>query len=132
MVNLERHVRNVQEVYGLPCVVSINQFVSDTQAEIDLLTERVNSLGVDVVLASHWADGGKGAEELARKVVELCERPSAMTFVYEDDASLWDKITAIATRSRHRATATSRYASPRPSTRSRPIRSFAGRLRGTA
>jgi formate--tetrahydrofolate ligase len=98
MVNLERHVRNVQEVYGLPCVVSINQFVSDTQAEIDLLTERVNSLGVDVVLASHWADGGKGAEELARKVVELCERPSAMTFVYEDDASLWDKITAIATR----------------------------------
>jgi formate--tetrahydrofolate ligase len=98
MVNLERHISNVQDVYGLPCVVSINRFDSDTPAELALLNERVNALGVDVVLASHWADGGKGAEDLARKVVELCERPSTMTFVYEDDASLWDKISSIATR----------------------------------
>jgi len=98
MVNLERHISNVQDVYGLPCVVSINRFDSDTPAELALLNEQVNALGVDVVLASHWADGGKGAEDLARKVVELCDRPSAMTFVYEDDASLWDKINAIATR----------------------------------
>ena len=98
MVNLERHISNVQYVYGLPCVVSINRFDSDTPAELALLNEQVNALGVDVVLASHWADGGKGAEDLARKVVELCDRPSAMTFVYEDDASLWDKINAIATR----------------------------------
>ncbi len=98
MVNLERHISNIQGVFALPCVVSINRFDSDTPAELDLLRERVNALGVDVVLASHWADGGKGAEDLAAKVVELCDRPSTMTYAYEDDASLWEKITAIATR----------------------------------
>ncbi len=98
IVNLERHIRNVQEVYGLPCVVSINRFDSDTAAEIDLLKSRVAALGTEVVLASHWADGGQGAKDLASVVVELCERPSTMTYVYEDDASLWEKATAIATR----------------------------------
>ena len=98
MVNLERHINNVQGVYGLPCVVSINRFDTDTPAELELLRSRVNGLGVEVVLASHWADGGKGAVDLARTVVALCEQPSAMTFVYEDDASLWEKVTAIATR----------------------------------
>jgi formate--tetrahydrofolate ligase len=98
MVNLERHVRNVQEVYGLPCVVSINRFDSDTEDELALLTARVNDLGVDVVLASHWSDGGKGATALAEAVVALCERPSTMTFVYEDEMSLWEKVSAIATR----------------------------------
>ena len=98
IVNLERHIRNVQEVYGLPCVVSINRFDSDTVAEIDLLKSRVAALGTEVVLASHWADGGQGAKDLASVVVELCERPSTMTYVYEDDASLWEKATAIATR----------------------------------
>ena len=98
MPNLIRHIQNVQDVYGLPCVVSINKFDSDTPAELALLEEKVNSLGAEVVLASHWADGGKGAEVLAHKVVELCERESKMTFVYPDDASLWDKINAIATR----------------------------------
>ena len=98
IVNLERHIRNVQEVYGLPCVVSINRFDTDTVAEIDLLKSRVAALGTEVVLASHWADGGLGAKDLASVVVELCERPSTMTYVYEDDASLWEKATAIATR----------------------------------
>jgi formate--tetrahydrofolate ligase len=98
LVNLERHIRNVQEVYGLPCVVSINRFDSDTAAEIELLRARVNSLSTEVVLASHWADGGAGAADLARIVVDLCERPSAMSFVYEDSDSLWQKVTAIATR----------------------------------
>ncbi len=98
IVNLERHIRNVQEVYGLPCVVSINRFDTDTVAEIDLLKSRVAALGTEVVLASHWADGGQGAKDLASVVVELCERPSTMTYVYEDDASLWEKATAIATR----------------------------------
>ena len=98
IVNLERHIRNVQEVYGLPCVVSINRFDTDTVAEIDLLKARVAALGTEVVLASHWADGGQGAKDLASVVVELCERPSTMTYVYEDDASLWEKATAIATR----------------------------------
>jgi formate--tetrahydrofolate ligase len=98
MVNLERHINNIQGVFGMPCVVSINRFDTDTAAELSLLAERVNALGVDVVLASHWADGGKGAETLARKVVELCERPSELSFAYEDDASLWDKISTIASR----------------------------------
>jgi len=98
IVNLERPIRNVQGVYGLPCVVSINRFDTDTAAEIDLLKSRVAALGTEVVLASHWADGGQGAKDLASVVVELCERPSAMTYVYEDDASLWEKATAIATR----------------------------------
>ena len=98
IVNLERHIRNVQEVYGLPCVVSINRFDTDTVAEIDLLKSRVAALGTEVVLASHWADGGQGAKDLASVVVELCERPSTMTYVYEDNASLWEKATAIATR----------------------------------
>ena len=98
IVNLERHIRNVQEVYGLPCVVSIHRFDTDTVAEIDLLKSRVAALGTEVVLASHWADGGQGAKDLASVVVELCERPSTMTYVYEDNASLWEKATAIATR----------------------------------
>ena len=98
MVNLERHVRNVQEIYGIPCVVSINQFTADTDAEISLLRTRVKAIGAEVVLASHWADGGKGASELARTVVQLCERPSTMAYVYEDDATLWEKVTTIATR----------------------------------
>jgi formate--tetrahydrofolate ligase len=96
LVNLERHVENVSRVYGIPCVVSINRFNSDTAAEIDLLRERVAKLGARVVLATHWADGGKGATELAQVVVGLCEQPSTMSFVYDDADSLWDKIGKIA------------------------------------
>ncbi len=98
IVNLQRHIENVRDVYGVNCVVSINRFTSDTDAEIDLLTRLVAESGSDVVLATHWADGGAGAEDLARKVVELCESPREVTFVYPDEASLWDKINAIATR----------------------------------
>ena len=98
IVNLQRHIENVRDVYGVNCVVSINRFTSDTDAEIDLLTQLVAESGADVVLATHWADGGAGAEDLARKVVELCESPREVTFVYPDEASLWDKINAIATR----------------------------------
>ncbi len=96
--NLDRHIRNVQEVYGLPCVVSINRFDSDTDAELELLRERVAARGVEVVVSTHWANGGKGATDLARAVVELASKPSTMTFVYEDDAPLWQKIETIATR----------------------------------
>jgi formate--tetrahydrofolate ligase len=78
--------------------VSINRFDTDTPAELELLASRVNALGVEVVLASHWADGGAGAVALANAVVDLCARPTAMTFVYEDGMSLWEKVTAIATR----------------------------------
>jgi formate--tetrahydrofolate ligase len=96
LVNLERHVENVQKVYGIPCVVSINRFNFDTPAELELLNARMKKLGVAVVLATHWGDGGKGATELARIVVGLCEQPSKPTFVYEDADPLWDKISKIA------------------------------------
>jgi formate--tetrahydrofolate ligase len=73
MVNLERHVENVSKVYGIPCVVSINRFNSDSAAEIAMLKQRMSALGVKVVLATHWSDGGKGAAELAHIVADLCE-----------------------------------------------------------
>lgn len=98
LVNLERHINNITKVYNLPLVVSINNFTSDTKAEVELLRARVEKLGVKIVLATHWADGGKGAADLAHAVVELCEKPQAMTFVYEDSATLWEKINAVATK----------------------------------
>jgi formate--tetrahydrofolate ligase len=96
LVNLERHVENVTKVYGIPCVVSINKFTFDTEAEIKLVSERMKKLGAEVVLAAHWGEGGKGAAELARIVVSLCDKPSNPTFVYDDADSLWDKINKIA------------------------------------
>jgi formate--tetrahydrofolate ligase len=96
LVNLERHVENVSKVYGIPCVVSINKFTFDTEAEIRLVTERMKKLGVEVVLASHWGEGGKGAADLAKIVVQLCDKPSKPTFVYEDSDPLWQKMEKIA------------------------------------
>jgi len=97
MANLERHVRNVREVYGLPCVVSVNRFDSDTPAEIDAVRERMAALGVPVVLATHWSDGGSGAMDLARVVVDLCEQPMRPSLVYPDDIGLLDKAIAVVT-----------------------------------
>src|SRR5512134_3485624 len=96
IVNLERHVENMQKHYGIACVVSINRFNSDTASEIEMLRARMSRMGVPVVLATHWGDGGKGAAELARVVVDLCAKPSAMQFVYDDADSLWDKIGKVA------------------------------------
>ncbi|HSD41842.1 MAG TPA: formate--tetrahydrofolate ligase [Burkholderiales bacterium] len=96
LVNLERHVENVQKHYGVPCVVSINRFNSDTASEIEMLRARMSRMGVPVVLATHWGDGGKGAAELARVVVDLCAKPSAMQFLYDDVDTLWDKIGKVA------------------------------------
>jgi formate--tetrahydrofolate ligase len=76
--------------------VSINKFTFDTPAELKLVTERMKKLGVQVVTATHWGDGGKGAAELAKIVVGLCEQPSKPSFVYEDADPLWDKIGKIA------------------------------------
>ncbi|MEO5861445.1 MAG: formate--tetrahydrofolate ligase [Burkholderiales bacterium] len=99
LTNLERHVKNVTQHYGLPCVVSINHFTHDTDNEVKFLTDKVSQLGVNVVLAKHWAYGGAGAEELAHAVVKLCDNPkSKMKLVYEDQASLWDKIKTVATK----------------------------------
>ena len=96
IVNLERHVENVQEHYGIPCVVAINRFVSDTPAEVALIESRMAPMNVPVVLATHWADGGKGAADLARAVVELCEGEPSVKFVYDDADPLWEKIEKIA------------------------------------
>jgi formate--tetrahydrofolate ligase len=96
LANLERHVDNMQNVYGIPAVVSINRFNFDTPAEIELLKTRMKKLGVPVVLATHWGEGGKGAAELAKIVVGLCETRSRPKFVYDDNDSLWEKISAVA------------------------------------
>jgi len=99
ITNLERHVNNVRNHYGLPCVVSINRFNFDTPAEIELLKRKMAHHEAPVILATHWADGGKGAEQVARTVVDLIEKvPSNFKFVYEDSLPLWEKIKTIATK----------------------------------
>ncbi len=98
IVNLERHVHNVMQNYGLPCVVSVNHRTHDTEAEVNFLTERLSKLGCKVVIAKHWAEGGKGAAEVARIVVDLCEQPNNFKFVYEDAMPLWDKMKTIAVK----------------------------------
>lgn len=99
--NLLQHVENITKVYNLPCVVAINEFPTDTQAEIDLVREKCQELGVNVALSQVWAKGGEGGTELAEEVIRLCEEPSKLTFAYEDEASLEEKIEAVATRIYH-------------------------------
>jgi formate--tetrahydrofolate ligase len=98
LINLERHASTVKNVYGLPVVVAINKFSTDTDAEIELLRSKMAAHGINIVLASHWAEGGAGAVELANQVVKLCEGPSTMTFTYPDSATLWEKTEIIAKR----------------------------------
>ncbi|HIF51452.1 MAG TPA: formate--tetrahydrofolate ligase [Thiotrichaceae bacterium] len=99
MVNMERHIKNIQEVYGLPCVVCLNHFTLDSDAEVDMLMKRCESLGVKAVVSKHWADGGAGAEDLAKAVVDVVDNnPGTHTYVYEDDASLCEKIEAVSTK----------------------------------
>jgi len=100
-VNLERHIDNVVNHYGLPCVVAINRRAEDSDREIQLLVERGARQGVRVIGATHFAQGGPGALELAREVVRLCERPNSLRQVYADEATLWDKMKAIATKIYH-------------------------------
>lgn len=98
LVNLERHIHNITQNFGLPCVVAINHRTEDTDAEIALLQATTSALGVEVVLAKHWAQGGAGAADLAHAVVKLCEQPNHFKFLYQDSDSLWDKVQAIATK----------------------------------
>ena len=98
LVNLERHIHNIKYNFGLPCVVAINHRTEDTAAEIALLQASTAAMGVDVVLARHWAQGGAGAADLAHTVVKLCEQPNHFKFLYQDSDSLWDKVQAIATK----------------------------------
>jgi len=101
VVNLERHIDNVRNRYGLPCAVAINRRAEDSEHEIQLLIDRIAPHGVRVIPCSHFAEGGRGAVELAREVVRLCDTPNGFRYVYADDASLWDKMKAIATQVYH-------------------------------
>ncbi len=99
MINMERHLNNIQEHYGLPCIVSINHFTHDTDAEIEMMVERVKSLGGKAVVARHWAEGSAGAEELAHAVADVVDNsPGQHRYVYDEKASLWEKMEAIATK----------------------------------
>ncbi len=99
IANLERHVRNMREHFGLPCVVSVNHFTHDTDAELLLLQKKMAPLGTPVVIARHWAQGSAGAENLAHQVVELAAQGSPnFRFTYEDHETLWAKMKAIATK----------------------------------
>ena len=94
--NLLRHVSNIKNVYRLPCVVAVNRFPTDTDSEIDFIIRKCKELGVNVVLSTVWADGGRGGEALAREVVRLCEEEKGdFTFSYELDGSIEDKIEAV-------------------------------------
>ena len=99
--NLLQHVDNIKNVYGLPVVVAINAFPTDTKAELDLVEAKCNELGVNVALSEVWAKGGEGGVALAEEVVRLCEEPSEFKFCYDENASIMDKLNAIATKIYH-------------------------------
>ena len=96
--NLLRHVSNIKNVYGLPAVVAVNRFPTDTDAEIKLVMDRCKALGVNVVLSTVWAEGGKGGEALAREVVRLCDEQASFRYCYEDALSIKEKIFAVVTK----------------------------------
>ena len=98
--NLLRHVSNIKNVYKLPCVVAVNRFPTDTDAEIDFIIKKCRELGVNTVLSTVWADGGNGGVELAKEVVRLCaeEDSSSFTYSYETDSTIEEKIEAIVTK----------------------------------
>lgn len=99
--NLLQHVSNVKNVFGVPCVVAINAFPTDTKAELDLVKAKCNELGVNVALSEVWAKGGEGGKELAEEVVRLCEQPNSFGFVYDVNASIEEKLEAICKKIYH-------------------------------
>ena len=107
LANLNRHINNLRENYGVPAIVSINQFVADTDAEVELVMEHCKALGVQVALSSHWANGGAGATDLAHMVAEICDADTTSantphnSFVYSGELSLWEKLEAVATKVYH-------------------------------
>ena len=101
MPNLLRHVENVTKVYGLPCVVAINRFPTDTEAELTLIRSKCKELGVEVALSEVWAKGGAGAVELAEEVVRLCEAPNNFSYVYDAELPIKEKLNAIVQRVYH-------------------------------
>ncbi len=99
--NLLQHVENITQVYKLPCVVAINRFPTDTEAELKLIEDKCKELGVNVALSEVWAKGGEGAIDLAKEVVRLCEEPNDFQYSYELDCSIKEKIETIAKRIYH-------------------------------
>ena len=99
--NLLQHASNITTVYKLPCVVAINRFPTDTEAELKLVEDKCRELGVNVALSEVWGKGGEGGEALAREVVRLCEQPNDFAFAYEDDLTIEGKIEAIAKKIYH-------------------------------
>jgi formate--tetrahydrofolate ligase len=98
-VNLERHLHNITNNFGLPCIICVNHFTFDSDAETALLTEKCESLGVKCVVSKHWAQGGAGAEELAEAIIDIVDhREPRFTYAYDEDLSLWEKMEAIATK----------------------------------
>ena len=96
-----RHVSNIQDVYGLPCVVAINAFPTDTAAELALVEEKCRELGVNVALSEVWAKGGEGGKALAEEVMRLCEQPHEFHYSYETGIDIEEALTKIATRVYH-------------------------------
>ena len=99
--NLLQHVSNIKNVFGLPCVVAINAFPTDTKAELDMVEAKCKELGVNVALSEVCAKGGEGGKALAEEVVRLCDQPNEFKFSYDLDASIMDKLEAIATKIYH-------------------------------
>ena len=99
--NLLRHVENIKNVYGLPCVVALNAFPTDTKAELDLVEAKCRALGVNVALSEVWAKGGEGGRALAEEVVRLCGQPNEFRFAYDANASIEEKLDAICRRVYH-------------------------------
>ena len=96
--NLDRHIDNVRDVWGLPCLVAINHRAEDSEAELHWLQERATHHGVKVIVAKHYAEGSKGATIVAQEVVELCSHPNYFKFTYDEKDTLWDKMKAVATK----------------------------------
>lgn len=99
ITHLERHIHNIREHYGIPCVICINHFTLDTDAELHLLENKMANRGTPIVVSKHWSQGGKGAESLAKAVVDMIDTtPSNFKFVYDDNLSIWDKMKTLATK----------------------------------
>ena len=99
--NLLRHVENITQVYGLPCVVAINRFPTDTEAELKLVEDQCRALGVNVALSEVWAKGGEGGIALAEEVIRLCEAENRFRFAYELEQPIEDKLAAIVKKVYH-------------------------------
>ena len=98
MPNLLKHLSNITDVYKLPCVVAVNKFPTDTDAEVNLVIEKCKELGVNVVLSDVWAKGGEGGTDMANEVVRLCEKENDFTFSYDVNDTIENKIKAIVTK----------------------------------